>query len=81
MSAHHLVYPNMWTSVPAKSPLAPASISDPMESEMGCKHQLVTGAVQSTIGVYKAITGGIIDRLLVVLHNRILSKAQIFLVL
>ena len=36
-SAYHLVYSSMQTSTPAKQPLVPLSISDPMESEMACK--------------------------------------------
>ena len=42
ISAYHSVYSSTWTSVLAKPPLAPPSISDPMESEMAFKHWLVT---------------------------------------
>ena len=34
MSAYHSVYLSMCTSVPANPPLAPPSISNPMEPEM-----------------------------------------------
>ena len=38
ISAYHLVYSSTWTLVPAKPPLAPPSINDPIVLEKDCEH-------------------------------------------